>query len=124
MVLLNSNNKKRGKLYSSPCIGTFRKSWTAHLETNSHSLCRNMVARIPNMASMAGSGRNVGGLDYRARRSFTGYGKGATRRLAEAGCSAKVIAAITGHKSLREIERYAAAADQFRLARMAIESIS
>jgi integrase len=41
-------------------------------------------------------------------------------RLADAGCSAKEIAAITGHKSLREIERYTAAADQERLARQAL----
>jgi integrase len=41
-------------------------------------------------------------------------------RLADAGCSVKEIAAITGHKSLREIERYTEAADQERLARQAL----
>ena len=43
--------------------------------------------------------------------------RAAARRLAEAGCSANVIASITGHKSLSEIERYTKAADQARMAR-------
>jgi enterobacteria phage integrase len=50
-----------------------------------------------------------------------GLRKAAARRLAEAGCSASEIAAITGHKTLAEIERYTRAADQARLARQAIQ---
>jgi integrase len=50
-----------------------------------------------------------------------GLRKAAARRLAEAGCSSKQIAAITGHKSLAEIERYTRAADQERLAVEAVE---
>jgi enterobacteria phage integrase len=50
-----------------------------------------------------------------------GLRKAAARRLAEAGCSASEIAAITGHKTLAEIERYTRAADQERLARQAIQ---
>jgi integrase len=42
--------------------------------------------------------------------------KGISRRLAEAGMSVKQIAAITGHKTLKEIERYCADAEQKRLA--------
>jgi integrase len=49
--------------------------------------------------------------------------KAAARRLAEAGCSANVIAAVTGHKSLREVARYTAAADQLRLARQGIDAM-
>jgi integrase len=49
--------------------------------------------------------------------------KAAARRLAEAGASVNVIAAITGHASLREVQRYTAAADQARLARSGIESM-
>lgn len=41
-----------------------------------------------------------------------GLRKAAARRLAEAGCTAHQIAAITGHRSLREVERYTRAADQ------------
>jgi site-specific recombinase XerD len=53
-----------------------------------------------------------------------GLRKAAARRLAEAGCSVKLIAAVTGHASLKEIERYTNAADQERLADMAMRSIS
>jgi Phage integrase family len=49
-----------------------------------------------------------------------GLRKAAARRLAEAGCSASEIAAITGHKTLAEVERYTRAADQVRLAQQAI----
>src|SRR6478752_6412780 len=49
-----------------------------------------------------------------------GLRKAACRRLAEAGCSANEIASISGHASLREVERYTRAADQARMARNAI----
>ncbi|MDQ1079726.1 tyrosine-type recombinase/integrase [Pseudoroseomonas cervicalis] len=49
-----------------------------------------------------------------------GLRKAAARRLAEAGCSAHQIAAITGHKTLSEVERYTRAVDQERLATAAI----
>jgi len=49
--------------------------------------------------------------------------KAAARRLAEAGCSALQIAAITGHKTLKEVSRYTAAADQARMARDAMKRI-
>jgi integrase len=55
--------------------------------------------------------------------SAHGLRKAACRRLAEAGCSANVIAAISGHASLREVQRYTAAADQARMARSGIESM-
>jgi integrase len=50
-----------------------------------------------------------------------GLRKAAARRLAEAGCSASEIMAITGHKTLAEVERYTRAAEQERLARQAIQ---
>ena len=50
-----------------------------------------------------------------------GLRKAAARRLAEAGCTAKQIQAITGHKTLAEVERYTRKADQVRLARQAME---
>ena len=52
--------------------------------------------------------------------SAHGLRKAAARRLAEAGCSANEIAAITGHATLREVERYTKAADQARMARNAM----
>ena len=55
-------------------------------------------------------------------RQCTAHGlrKSLLRRLAEDGKSSKEIASISGHKSLREIERYTAAADQAKLARSAM----
>ena len=50
-----------------------------------------------------------------------GLRKAAARRLAEAGCSASEIMAITGHKTLAEVERYTRAAKQEQLARRAIK---
>jgi integrase len=52
-----------------------------------------------------------------------GLRKAACRRLAEAGCSANVIASISGHASLREVERYTKAADQERMARRGMAAI-
>jgi integrase len=53
-----------------------------------------------------------------------GLRKAACRRLAEAGCSAAVIASISGHRSLREVARYIDSADQTKLARQGIEAVS
>jgi site-specific recombinase XerD len=50
-----------------------------------------------------------------------GLRKAACRRLAEAGCSANEIAAISGHRSLSEVARYTRAVDQAKMARSAIE---
>jgi site-specific recombinase XerD len=52
-----------------------------------------------------------------------GLRKAQMRRLAESGASAKQIASISGHKSLREVERYTDAADQKRLSRGAIAKL-
>lgn len=49
-----------------------------------------------------------------------GLRKAAGRRLAEAGCSAREIMSILGHKTLSEAERYTRDADQQRLAEAAI----
>jgi integrase len=52
--------------------------------------------------------------------SAHGLRKAACRRLAEAGCSANEIAAISGHVTLSEVQRYTKAADQARMARNAM----
>jgi integrase len=54
---------------------------------------------------------------------FHGLRKAAARRLAEAGCTPHQIAAITGHASLKEVERYTKAVDQARLAREALAKV-
>jgi integrase len=55
--------------------------------------------------------------------SAHGLRKACARRLAEHGCTAHEIAAITGHASLKEIVRYTKAADQRRLATAAMKKM-
>ena len=55
--------------------------------------------------------------------SAHGLRKAAARRLAEIGCSAHQIAAITGHATLAEVQRYTKAADRKRMAREAIQKL-
>jgi integrase len=52
--------------------------------------------------------------------TYHGLRKLALTRLANAGCSAHELAAISGHASLKEVERYTRKADQARLARAAL----
>jgi enterobacteria phage integrase len=52
-----------------------------------------------------------------------GLRKAAGRRLAEAGCSAKMIMAVLGHTTLAEAERYTEEADQVRLAEAAMTQL-
>lgn len=56
--------------------------------------------------------------------SAHGLRKAACRRLAEAGCSANVIAAISGHVTLAEVQRYTKAADQKRLAASGMATVA
>jgi integrase len=55
--------------------------------------------------------------------SAHGLRKAACRRLAEAGCSAKEIMAISGHASLHEVELYTKAVDQEHMARAAMKRL-
>lgn len=52
-----------------------------------------------------------------------GLRKAAARLLAEAGCTPHQIAAVTGHKTLSEVERYTRAVEQKRLAQEAMTKI-
>jgi integrase len=55
--------------------------------------------------------------------SAHGLRKAAARRLAEAGCTEHEIAAITGHASLKEVERYTATASRAKLAIAAMKKV-
>jgi len=59
------------------------------------------------------------------RKGLSAHGlrKAMCRRLAERGCSINMIAAVSGHASLKEIARYTKAADQERMADAAIERL-
>jgi integrase len=55
--------------------------------------------------------------------SAHGLRKAAARRLADIGCSAHEIAAITGHATLSEVQRYTKLADRKRLAQQAMKKL-
>ncbi len=63
---------------------------------------------------------NEAGLPHCASH---GLRKAAARRLAEAGNSINHIAAVTGHLSLKEVERYTRAADQEKMADAAVDTM-
>jgi integrase len=56
--------------------------------------------------------------------SAHGGRKATARRLAEIQCTPHMIAAITGHASLAEVQRYTEAADRKRMAREAMKKLS
>jgi integrase len=68
-------------------------------------------------------GRQARAAGLTAGCSSHGLRKAAARRLAEAGCTVHQIAAITGHRSLKEIERYTRDADQARMAQEAMNRL-
>ena len=55
--------------------------------------------------------------------SAHGLRKAACRRLAEAGCSAHEIMSISGHVSLREVQRYTMAVNREQMARSAFQKL-
>lgn len=56
-------------------------------------------------------------------RTPHGLRKAAGRRMAEAGCSTKEIAAVLGHSTLAEVERYTRDADQAKLSDAAMDRL-
>lgn len=74
------------------------------------------------LSQIVRDGAKEAGLSARCKPH--GLRKALMRRLAEQGESAKRIAAVSGHKTLKEIERYTEAADQARLAQSAILSLA
>jgi integrase len=63
--------------------------------------------------------------DQAGLRDFSAHGlrKAACTRLAQAGCTAHEIAAISGHRSLSEVARYTRAADQEAMAEAAMAKL-
>jgi integrase len=64
--------------------------------------------------------RALGEIGLPARLNVHGLRKAAARRLAEAGCSALEIAAITGHRTLGMVAHYTRSVDQARMAEAAV----
>src|SRR5262249_2034376 len=112
----------------------------AHLEIPMHPKLREIIDSTPTLGVKTFLVTNFGkpfspagfGNWFRDRcdeagcHDISAHGgrKATARRLAEIGCSAHMIAAITGHASLREVQRYAAAADRKRLAREAMKKLT
>src|SRR5262249_14686445 len=63
---------------------------------------------------------NAAGLPH---CSFHGLRKACARRMAESECTPHEIAAVTGHSSLKEVERYTRAANRKRLAQSAMAKV-
>ena len=55
--------------------------------------------------------------------TFHGLRKACARRMAESGCTPHEIAAVTGHASLKEVERYTRAASRKQLAQSAMAKV-
>lgn len=93
---------------------------------------RNYVAILANKAGRGTSSHGFGNFMADAidraklptRCVLHGLRKAAARRLAEAGCSTLQIMAITGHKTLAEVERYTEAAQQTPRAKDAIARLT
>jgi integrase len=75
----------------------------------------------PALTGLIREARKAAGLPKRCVAH--GLRKAAMRLLAEAGATEKEIAAISGHKTLKEIERYTKAADQKKLAKAAMDKL-
>lgn len=86
------------------------------------------------LATAGGRGTSVAGFGNYMAQSIEAAGlpsrcvlhglrKAAARRLAEAGCTAHEIKAITGHKTLSELQRYTEGADQKSNAVVAIRKM-
>ena len=74
--------------------------------------------RVKGFGQMISTAIKGAGLPSRCKAH--GLRKASARRLAESGSTEKQIGAVTGHKSLEEIARYTAAANQEQLARQAM----
>jgi integrase len=86
------------------------------------------------IGSLKGVPMTVGGVESLMKRAIVkaglpkrcvphGLRKASMRRMAESGATEKQIASFSGHKTLREIERYTKAADQKKLARAGLAKL-
>jgi integrase len=74
--------------------------------------------RAANLSKLVIRAAAMAGLPDRCKPH--GLRKAVLRRLAEHGATAKQIAAVSGHKTLAEVERYTRAADQAKLSKAAV----
>jgi integrase len=79
------------------------------------------VARGEELSKIVRQAAAAAGLDRGCKAH--GLRKALMRRMAEAGASGRQMQAVSGHKTLKEVERYTAAADQPKLARDALKGV-
>lgn len=123
MTLTQQKNRKRNPVeVSIPVIPELQKI----IEMSPTGDLTFLVTEYGKPFSVAGFGNwfrdrcNEAGLPH---CSAHGLRKAAATRLAESGCSAKEIMAITGHKTLAEVQRYIEAAERKRLAATAMAKL-
>lgn len=80
------------------------------------------VKRGDDLSKVIRKAVELAGLPERCKAH--GLRKAIIRRMAEGNASSKSIAAVSGHKTLKEIERYTAAAEQPKLAKNAMRALS
>ncbi|CUH24578.1 Site-specific recombinase XerD [Jannaschia seosinensis] len=114
-----------------------RKSGGVLVSIPMHDDLREVLAGLPDdrpwLATARGEGRSSDGLGNLVREwcdaaglsSCTAHGlrKACARRLAEAGATAHEIGAVTGHKTLSEVQRYTAEAQREGMADSAFEKL-
>jgi integrase len=126
-----------GRIHSCASAKDRRRLWLPILPPLQEVLDAHPAGHLTFLTTKAGEPFSASGFTswFRAMRrdaglpaglSAHGLRKARSRQLAEVGCSANQIAAITGHATLREVERYTKAADQKRLATAAaaMEAVS
>lgn len=115
--------EKTGKELAIPMHSALREALEAwkpqHIVLLAHPDGRGTsVAGLGNLMADA-----IGAAGLPDRCVLHGLRKAAARRLAEAGCTTLEIMAVTGHQSLKEVERYTVAASQVSRAQSAIEKV-
>lgn len=131
-----------GPKHISNGILTIRQSKTGNVVSFPvHSVLRDVIDRTPSVGAVCflprpdGQPMSPGTLSNMfsewaaaagvpAGSTCHGLRKAACRRLAEAGCSTHEIMAISGHKSLAEVEKYTLAANMAKLGKSAMNAIS
>jgi site-specific recombinase XerD len=109
-------------------IESYRAWHPSHLDGRRDRGLRSGMALFGQISGRPISGAGLSSVVERAARAAGlpakcvphGLRKARMRRLAERGATTKEIASVSGHKTLKEVERYTQAADQARLARAAM----
>lgn len=121
--VLSVKQEKTGTALKIPVHPALQRSLNAYGIRGQHLVGRKNGGPIKddNLSMVVWSAGKAAGLPGKCVPH--GIRKAALRILAERGMSAKVIASLSGHKTLREIERYTEAADQETLAGQAVANL-